>query len=116
MRIATLVACLLLVAACSGTPLPADKASYAGDWRAANMRLVITPDGSVSYERREGANSKSINAPLQRFEGDNFVVGMGPLTTTFVVTKPPWRDEALWKMTVDGVELVRRGAPDDLSA
>ena len=117
MRIATLVACLLLVAACgAGKPLPPDKAAYAGDWRAKDMRVVITLDGSVSYERRDGTNSKSINAPLQRFEGDNFVVGVGPLTTTFVVSKPPWRDEALWKMTVDGVELVKRGGPDDLSA
>ena len=116
MRIATLVAAALLVAACSGTPLPADKASYAGDWRAQNMRLVITPDGMVSYERQDGATSKSINAPLKRFEGDNFVVGLGPMTTTFVVSKPPWRDEALWKMTVDGVELVKRGGPDDRQA
>ena len=116
MRIATLVAALLLVAACGGKPLPADKASYAGDWRATNMRLVITQEGSVSYERRDGNNSKSINAPLQRFEGDNFVVGVGPLSTTFVVSRPPWRDEARWKMTVDGVELVRRGGSDEREA
>src|SRR6187455_1632858 len=101
MRFATLLAALLLLAACGGSPLPPGKASYAGDWRATNMRLAITPDGSVSYERRDGNNSKSVNAPLQRFEGDNFVVGVGPLSTTFVVSKPPWRDEGVWKMTVD---------------
>ena len=116
MRIATFVAAVLLLAACSGTPLPADKAAYAGDWRAQNMRIVITPEGHVSYERRDGATSKSINAPLKRFEGDNFVVGLGPMTTTFVVSKPPWRDEALWKMTVDGVELVKRGGADEREA
>ena len=116
MRIATFAAALLLLAACGGKALPPDKASYAGDWRAKNMRIVITPAGDVSYKRVDGGNSKSINAPLQRFEGDNFVVGVGPLTTTFVVSKPPWRDDALWKMTVDGVELVKRGGPDDLEA
>lgn len=116
MRIASLVAAVLLLVACGGQPLPADKASYAGDWRAKNMRLLITPDGHVSYERREEGNSKSVDAPLQRFEGNNLVVGVGLLTTTFVVSKPPWRDEALWKMTVDGVELVRHGGPDEREA
>jgi hypothetical protein len=116
MRIAKLFAALLLLAACSGQPLPAEKASYAGDWRASEMRILITPAGHVSYERRAGNSSKSIDAPLKRFEGDNFVVGIGPFDTTFVVSKPPWRDQAVWKMTVDGVELVRRGAPDDREA
>jgi hypothetical protein len=116
MRIASFVAALLLLAACSGTPLPAEKASYAGDWRAQNMRIVITAQGHVSYERRDGSTSKSINAPLKRFDGDNFVVGIGPMTTTFVVSRPPWRDEALWKMTVDGVELVKRGGSDEREA
>ena len=115
MRIATFLAAVLLLVAC-GQPLPADKAAYAGDWRAKDMRVVITVDGHVAYERREGSSSKSINAPIQRFEGDNFVVGVGLLSTTFVVSKPPWRDEALWKMTVDGVELVRRGGADDREA
>ena len=116
MRVATLVAAILVLAACGGSPLPADKAAYAGDWRAKNMRVVITREGHVSYERREGGSSKSIDAPIRRFDGDNFVVGVGPLSTTFVVSKPPWRDDALWKMTVDGVELVKRGGPDDLQA
>jgi hypothetical protein len=44
------------------------------------------------------------------------VVGVGPMTTTFVVSRPPWRDEALWKMTVDGVELVKRGGSDEREA
>jgi hypothetical protein len=66
MRIAKFVAALLLLAACGGTPLPAEKAAYAGDWRAQNMRIVITPQGHVSYERRDGGTSKSINAPLKR--------------------------------------------------
>jgi len=116
MRAWIFAAAVLVLAACGGGPLPAEKAAYAGDWRAKDMRVVITPDGHLSYERRDGSNSKSINAPIQRFDGDNFVVGVGPLSTTFVVSKPPWRDDTLWKMTVDGVELVKRGGPDEHQA
>jgi hypothetical protein len=29
------------------------------------------------------------------------------MTTTFVVSKPPFEDAGKWKMVVDGIELVR---------
>jgi hypothetical protein len=98
----------LLLAACS-QPLPAAKASYAGDWRAQNVQLVITADGYVQYQRKSGHANTSINAPIQGFEGDNFVVGVGFFRTTFVVSRPPHREGNTWKMTVDGVELKRNG-------
>ena len=116
---AVLAALLLaLAAACSGPPLPADKREYAGDWRGTNMHLVITTAGNVSYQRTRTGESTSINAPIQRFEGDSFFVGLGPVTTRFEVTKPPHQEGSVWKMTVDGVELTRaaRGAGDDRSA
>ena len=103
---------LVLLAACA-EPVPEARKDYVGDWQAANMRLSITADGHVAYERREGSTSKTINAPIKAFEGDNFVVGIGPFTTTFVVSRPPRRDGSVWKMTVDGVELVRAGGKDD---
>ena len=113
MRAAAIAALFLLLAACA-QPLPPERADYVGDWRSANMRLLITAGGQVNYERREGGSSRSINAPLQRFEGDSFVVGIGIFNTTFNVTRAPWRDGALWKMTVDGVELVRGGGQGEL--
>jgi hypothetical protein len=100
---------LALVLAACGQPVPADKADYVGDWRGQDMRLVITRDGHVNYERRRGSSSTSVNAPLQGFDGDNFSAGIGFLTTKFIVSKPPYRDGAAWKMVVDGVELVRGG-------
>lgn len=103
---AFLAALLLLLAACA-EPIPESRAEYVGHWQASNMRLTITAGGEVSYERRDGGVSRTINAPLQGFEGDNFVVGFGPFNTTFVVSRPPHLDNGLWKMTVDGVELVR---------
>ncbi|HYC36995.1 MAG TPA: hypothetical protein VEC19_11265 [Usitatibacter sp.] len=117
MRLATAgaTAALLFLAACS-EPLPQARLSYVGHWQAEQMRLSITPEGMVDYERRQGGSSKSIKAPIKRFEGDNFVVGIGPFTTTFVVTRAPFQEQGVWKMVVDGVELSRRGHPGDLRA
>ena len=109
---------LVLAAACGGPPLPADKRDYAGSWRGDNMTLLITADGNVRYQRKRTGESTSINAPIQRFEGASFFVGIGPVTTRFEVTKPPHQEGSVWKMTVDGVELTRAavGAGDDRSA
>lgn len=101
---------LLLVFAlmgCSSKPLPADKQDYVGQWTSDHIYLQITADGFVHYRYQKGAVSKEINAPLKHFEGDDFVVGVGFLTTTFEVTQPPYQDGHAWKMVVDGVELTR---------
>ena len=111
---AMLVAITALLAGC-GEPIPFEKKDYAGDWRARDMRLLITPDGRCEYKRRrDGGGSTSISAPIQRFEGDNFVVGVGLFTTTFVVTQPPRLEKGQWKMTVDGVELLRFSPGDEI--
>ena len=114
LALAFLAAAVLLIAGCS-EPIPQARLSYAGDWRANQMRLVITPAGYCEYSRRrDGGNSTTINAPIQRFEGDNFVVGIGLFSTTFIVSRPPHLDGGQWKMTVDGVELTRVSATDEL--
>jgi hypothetical protein len=98
---------LLLLAACKGTPVPPDKAEYVGRWEAVGMSLIITADGGVAYQRIKGSGKTSVNAPLKEFRGNDFVVGLGPFTTTFQVSRPPYREGDRWKMVVDGVELVR---------
>jgi len=105
----SLVGVLALLASLAGcgVPVPADKASYVGEWQAPVMYLLITQDGSVRYKRVQGGASKSIEAPLKGFAGDNFEVGVGPMTTMFVVGTPPHQDGDRWRMTVDGVELTK---------
>jgi len=97
----------LLLVGCS-RPLPAERTDYAGDWQAENMRLQIGSDGRVAYERVEGSNHKEVNAPLQSFAGDDLIVGVWFIRTTFKVSRPPHREGDAWKMTVDDVELTRR--------
>jgi hypothetical protein len=75
------------------------------------MYLLITADGSIRYRRLRGGATTSIEGPLKGFAGDNFDVGVGPFSTTFVVSKPPFDEGGEWKMVVDGVELTRT---DDL--
>ena len=98
---------LLALAACA-KPVPPEKASYVGEWSGTAMALLITQDGSVAYRRLQGGVKKSIDAPLKEFRGDDFVAGVGPISTTFVVSVPPHLDGDAWKMTVDGVELTRK--------
>ena len=71
------------------------------------MYLLITKDGSVRYKRLKGGVSTTIEGPLKGFDGNNFEAGVGPLATTFVVSKPPYQDGEKWKMVVDDVELTK---------
>ncbi|HEX5127820.1 MAG TPA: hypothetical protein VFW00_13830 [Rhodocyclaceae bacterium] len=90
-----------------GKPVPPEKSSYVGEWQEKTMYLLITQDGSVRYKRLKGGATTSVEAPLKGFNGNNFEVGIGPMTTTFVVSKPPYQEGDKWKMVVDDVELVK---------
>ena len=90
-----------------GKPVPQEKSAYVGEWRAAAMTLLITQDGSVAYKRLKGGARTSVEGPLQRFEGDHFVVGVWFVSTRFEVSKPPFQEADKWKMVVDGVELTK---------
>lgn len=100
------IALVLGLAAC-GKPVPPEKAAYVGEWQRPEMYLLITQDGSVRYKRLKGGGTVEVNGPLQGFEGDDFSVGVGAMSTRFKVNKPPRQVEGAWKMTVDGVELTR---------
>lgn len=99
---------LLALAGCA-KPIPPERSAYVGEWEADAMALLITQDGRVAYKRLFGSSgSKSVSGPIQSFEGNNFIVGIGPVKTRFVVSVPPHEVRGEWKMTVDGVELTRR--------
>lgn len=101
-----LLALLVSLVGC-GKQVPPEKSTYVGEWQAKTMYLLITQDGSVRYKRLKGGASTSVEAPLKGFNGDNFEVGIGPMATTFVVSKPPYQDGGQWKMVVDEMELVK---------
>ena len=90
-----------------GKPVPPEKSAYVGEWQDPGVYLLITQDGSVRYKRLQGGATTSIEGPLKGFKGDDFEVGIGPLTATFVVAKPPFQEGDHWKRVVDGVELTK---------
>lgn len=100
------LALLVSLAGC-GKPVPQEKSAYVGEWQEKTMYLLITQDGSVRYKRLKAGGTTSVEGPLKGFIGNNFEVGIGPMTTTFVVSKPPYQDGGKWKMVVDEVELVK---------
>ena len=95
-----------LLAAC-GIAVPEDKSDYIGEWRALDMSLRISRDGRVEYWRKQGLSKTTVEGPLQSFDGDDFIVGISFMTTTFDVSDPPHEDNGEWTMTVDGVRLTR---------
>jgi hypothetical protein len=96
----------LLLAGCT-KPIPPERSTYVGEWRAPQMAVVIGQDGNVVYRRVEGGNTATLSGSLKEFVGDDFVVGIWPFLTTFDVTVPPHEQDGVWSMTVDGVELRR---------
>ena len=108
-RLALLALLFTLVLAACGKPVPADKQAYVGTWESATASLLIDASGRVIYKHQPSPSvSKSLDAPIKAYEGDDFIVGVGPLTTRFVVSAPPHQVDGSWKMTVDGQELTRR--------
>ncbi len=96
----------LLLVGCS-KPLPESKQHYVGEWHSKEMRLLILADGTVSYKRSKSGGTTTIDGPLKEFNGDDFVVGLLFLTTTFKVTEAPHEVGEQWQMVVDGVKLTR---------
>jgi hypothetical protein len=109
LRAALLAACLLAVqpSFAEPVPVPAEKAAYVGEWLGDNMRLFIHQNGQVEYKRKHADKNLNVNIELLGFNGDNFDAGFSLVRSTFVVSKPPHRENGKWKMTVDGVELTR---------
>ena len=110
----------LLLHGC-GIEVPPEKQDYIGEWKfdsdTLQISLMIAADGWVEYRRsykeenvKEEFSSETIevSGKIKEFKGDDFVIRVLLIKTTFKVDKPPHRDTLNWKMTVDGVELTKK--------
>jgi hypothetical protein len=102
---------IYLLAGCNSILIPEEKRNYVGTWEGVGFHLTITDDGSVDYRRVKGNSRKTVTGPVKSFEGDDFVVGVLFITTTFEVQHPPYKDGDEWLMVVDGVELIKVAGP-----
>jgi len=101
-----IVSFILLLSGCA-KPIEDSRLSYVGHWHSNEMALLILQDGSVSYKRVKKGLTTSVNGPLKEFIGDDFVVGVLFISTTFKVTEPPHKVNSDWQMVVDGVRLTK---------
>lgn len=95
-----------MLAACK-KPVPPEKSDYVGEWQNQSMYLLISQGGTVQYRRLNDSGTVTLDGPIKDFVGNDFEVGIGPMATTFVVSKPPYRQGEDWKMVVDRVELTK---------
>jgi hypothetical protein len=89
------------------TPVPEDRLASVGTWEGDGMTLVIGAEGSLAYHRADDGGTRSLEAPLVRFEGDDIVAGFAGIESRFEVEEPPHEGADGWEMTVDGVRLRR---------
>jgi len=100
-----------LIVGCNMIPVPEEKKAYVGTWEGVGFHLTIHEDGGIDYRRVKGKSTTTVTGPLQDFIGDDFVVGVLFVTTTFEVQHPPYLDGDDWFMVVDGVELKKVAGP-----
>ena len=87
---------------------PAIQASYIGRWEATGMVIDIDPGYGLHYENSRGGMSKTLDLPISEFTETQFKAGIFGMNTTFEIDQPPHETETGdWKMTIDGVELIR---------
>ena len=102
---------ICLLSGCNSIPIPEEKRTYVGTWEGVGFHLTITDDGGVNYRRVNGKITKTVTGPVKSFEGDDFIVGVLFITTTFKVQHPPYMEGNEWLMVVNGVELKKVGGP-----
>lgn len=111
MRGLALVSLFAAAVACGPPPpLPAEKTDYAGTWEGDGVRLEISGDARVSYDRKKGAGNEHTEGPIAGWVGADFVVGVMTQKATFKVNTPPHKDSGTWTMVVNG-DTVYRVAP-----
>lgn len=84
-----------------------NRQNYIGEWRGANVNLLIRADGTIDYRREETigdtTNTDTVSGPINNFDGASFSVGVLGQNTRFQIDQPP----ANGSMTVNGERLER---------
>ena len=99
---------VLSLLGCQGQPLPADKKDYIGTWYGDGMKLLITADGGMAYERKKDNTTTTLDAPIQEFGNDHITAGFWIFSMEFKINRAPYKDGDAWRMIIDGVTLTKQ--------
>lgn len=112
------LALVLALAACSSPPpgAPLDVATIAGSWRGDHVALDIDEAGTVHYQRTGTTNAKLSGLSLSNLSSTGFDVGVGMLSTHFVINSVPATAGDTTTMTIDGVVLTKQPAATPAAA
>ncbi len=86
--------------------------AIAGSWRGDHVKLDIDPAGVVHYERTGATSSTLSGLSLSNVSSTGFDVGVGMLSTHFVINEVPATTGTTTTMTVDGVVLTKQTAAE----
>jgi hypothetical protein len=77
-------------------------------WSSEWIELFITWDSTVHYNRNQWNTSVSISGwKITEITGEYFNVGMLFINTKFVINKKPYKEWWIWKVVIDGNELIK---------
>ena len=101
--------CVLIAVGCTPPPPPGNPVevtAIAGQWRGADIRLDIDPQGGLSYER-SGSASVKLDGDIESLSSTGFDVDTLGFKTHFVINALPTTSGAETTMTIDGHTLTK---------
>ncbi len=103
---------ILFTVGCQGQPVPVDKKEFVGYWYGTGMKLLITSDGVLSYERRKDNMTTTVDAPILEITSGHITAGVWIFSTEFKIDRAPYQDGDATRMVIDGVTLTQQPEVD----
>lgn len=99
-----LLALIILLSSCGGTALTQDQKKYAGSWKAADGSYVqIWENGDGDSQKTNSYVSGSAT-----IKDGSITIGLGPINTTYKITREPEQVNGQWVIGLDGVDYVKQ--------
>lgn len=97
----------LTFAGCESTPVPADKQEFIGLWVASDRFISVFANGRIEYKEKLRLGFHNRVESGAEFKGNKIEA----MLSEYTIDEPPHQVDGVWRMTMDGVEYVRRGPP-----
>ena len=98
----------LLLSCADPTPVPPDKLEYVGLWVNSDRYISIFSNGRLEYKEKLSFGMHNRTESNFRFDGNTINSDM---FASFVIEKPPKKENGKWMMQMDGRLYERIGPP-----